>query len=168
MNQLEQLETRVLASKYRHGSRAFLTASLLIAVLGACGITDSIEPVMSADVEQFVTFMNGHRASVGCGPLTWMSEVTEVALSHSQDMLQRDFFDHVNPDGASPFDRLRAAGVDYSIAAENIAWGYVSAESVLDAWIDSPGHRANLENCDLTHHGVGLSETHWTHMFVTP
>ena len=53
------------------------------------------------------------------------------------------------------------------MAAENIAYGYADAASVLQAWLDSPGHRANIENCGLLQHGVGLEGSHWTHVFVT-
>ena len=88
--------------------------------------------------------------------------------AHSADMIARSFFAHNNPDGDSPFDRLSDAGIDYSMAAENIAYGYGDAASVLQAWLDSPGHKANIENCSLTEHGVGLDGTHWTHVFIRP
>ena len=138
-----------------------------VALLAGCGADDPFGPEIPADVEEFVSLMNAHRASVGCDPLTWSVDVAEVAQAHSDDMVERDFFAHENPDGASPFDRLSAAGVTYSRAAENIAWGYTSAQAVLDGWIGSDGHRRNLENCALTDHGVGLTDWHWTHVFVT-
>jgi uncharacterized protein YkwD len=116
----------------------------------------------------FVEIMNDHRESVGCARLTWNRDVAEVAQAHSEDMVERDFFDHTNPDGKSPFDRLRDAGIAYSGAAENIAWGYPSAEAVLDGWLNSSGHRSNIENCSLTEHGVGLYQSHWTHLFIRP
>ena len=151
----------------RVATRLWLAPALLLLFAG-CGADDPFGPEIPADVEMFVTLMNDHRASVGCGPLTWSGDVAEVAQAHSDDMVERDFFAHENPDGASPFDRLSAAGVTYSRAAENIAWGYSSAQAVLDGWIGSDGHRRNLENCALTHHGVGLTDWHWTHVFVTP
>jgi uncharacterized protein YkwD len=125
-------------------------------------------PQLDPEVESFVDQMNAHRTSVGCGPLTWNFEVAAVALGHSRDMIERGFFAHENPDGASPFDRMRAAGIDFSRAAENIAYGYPTGSAVLTAWLDSPGHRSNIENCALTEHGVGLEGTHWTHLFITP
>jgi uncharacterized protein YkwD len=139
-----------------------------ITLVAACGAGDAFGPEISADVEEFVSLMNAHRASVGCAPLTWNPAVAVVAQAHSDDMVARAFFAHTNPDGASPFDRLRNAGVTHSRAAENIAWGYSSAQAVLDGWIGSPGHQRNLENCDLTEHGVGLTDWRWTHLFVTP
>jgi uncharacterized protein YkwD len=81
-------------------------------------------------------------------------------------MVRRDFFSHTNPDGQSPFDRLRAAGVTYLAAAENIAYGYTTAAGVLEAWLNSEGHRRNLENCRYTHHGVGLRNGKWVHEFI--
>lgn len=147
-----------------------LAALALVAIVGTslgCG-ESGLGPDFDPQVEAFIAAMNDHREYVGCEPLTWNRDVAEVAQAHSLDMLQRDFFAHTNPDGASPFDRLTAADIAYSRGAENIAWGYGSAEAVLAGWLDSPGHRANIENCSLTEHGVGLVETHWTHLFVRP
>lgn len=116
----------------------------------------------------FVDLMNTHRIQMGCAPLEWNSAVADVARAHSQDMIDRGYFAHDNPDGKSPFQRLQDAGIDYSRAAENIAYGYPTAEAVLDGWLNSSGHRRNIENCALTEHGVGLVGTHWTHLFTTP
>lgn len=134
----------------------------------ACG--DATGPDPSADplVAAFVEQVNAHRGSVGCPELLWNPDVAAVAQAHSEDMVARDFFSHTNPDGLSPFDRLAEAGIGYSGAAENIAYGYATAEAVLAAWLGSPGHRANIENCSLTEHGVGLQGTHWTHLFIRP
>lgn len=112
--------------------------------------------------------VNAHRESIGCPALLWNTAVAAVAQAHSEDMVAREFFSHTNPDGQSPFDRLAEAGIAYSAAAENIAYGYPTAESVLAAWLGSPGHRANIENCALTEHGVGLDGTYWTHVFIRP
>lgn len=141
-----------------------------LAVMSGCDSGDltGLVPEIDSDVGQFVLLMNEHRASVGCGPLQWNLAVAFVAENHSEDMVLRSFFAHTNPDGASPFDRLQAAGIDYSGAAENIASGYPTAEAVLAGWLGSPGHRTNIENCSLTEHGVGLVESRWTHLFIRP
>jgi uncharacterized protein YkwD len=123
---------------------------------------------VAADVLEFAELANEHRARKGCRPLAWHVEAGVVAQGHSADMVARGFFSHVNPDGRDPFERLRAAGVPFSSAAENIAAGYPSAEAVLQAWLASPGHRTNLENCRYTRHGVGLVGTTWTHVLLTP
>lgn len=154
-----------MAIGYSKAGRILTALTLMAAV----GCDDSVlGPTVAPEVETFAMLMNDHRASVGCGPLTWNFEVAAVAQEHSEDMAARDFFAHTNPDGDSPFDRMQAAGVDFSRAAENIAWGYPTPEAVLAGWLDSPGHRNNIENCDLTEHGVGLYETRWTHLFRTP
>jgi uncharacterized protein YkwD len=119
-------------------------------------------------VETFVALLNDHRAGVGCPALEWNDAVAAVAEAHSDDMVARSFFSHTNPDGLSPFQRLSDAGVAYSAAAENIAYGYPTASAVLSGWLNSSGHRSNIENCTLTEHGVGLRDTHWTHMFIRP
>ncbi len=151
-----------------------LRSGLLVLALSGflgCGSTDPGPSAPgSADpaVREFVDLANAHRESVGCGPLLWHERTAEVAQAHSTDMVERDFFAHQNPDGESPFDRLREAGIAWSGGAgENIAWGYPTAAAVLAGWLGSPGHRANLENCGYSHHGVGLEGTHWTHLFVT-
>jgi uncharacterized protein YkwD len=144
--------------------------ALGLAALSGCDSGDltGLTPEIDSDVGQFVLLMNEHRTSVGCGPLEWNVAVAVVAEDHSEDMVLRSFFAHTNPDGASPFDRLQYAGINYSGAAENIASGYPTAEAVLAGWLGSPGHRTNIENCSLTEHGVGLVESRWTHLFIRP
>ena len=119
-------------------------------------------------VAQFVVLVNQHRASMGLGTLTWHAGVAAVAQAHTQDMVDRNFFSHTNPDGETPWDRLAAAGITYSYAGENIAYGYPTASAVLAAWLASPGHKANIENPNFTHHGVGRVGTYWTHVFIKP
>lgn len=112
--------------------------------------------------------MNAHRQSVGCAALDWNLSVATVAQGHSQDMVDRDFFDHTNPSGKSASDRLTDAGIAWVGFGENIASGFLTADAVLGAWLDSPGHRSNIENCSHTEHGVGLVGDTWTHVFIRP
>lgn len=150
---------------------AFLAALTLGCLTSGCG--DSADPLapepeLPAALQDFVSLLNAHRQSVGCEPLAWNPAVAGVAQRHSEDMVARAYFAHYNPEGESPFDRLQAAGIPYSQAAENIAYGYPSGAAVLEGWLNSPGHRANVENCGLSEHGVGLEGTHWTHLFIRP
>ena len=141
----------------------------LSALLTACDSpADPLVPEeeLPAELEDFVSLMNAHRTSVGCDPLMWNPGVAAVAQAHSEDMVARAYFSHDNPDGESPFDRLQAAGISYRGAAENIAYGYPTAGAVLEGWLNSSGHRANIENCAFTHHGVGLVDSRWTHLFL--
>jgi uncharacterized protein YkwD len=106
------------------------------------------------ELVSFVQQMNAHRVSLGLAPLVWDSRVAAVAQAHSQDMLDRGFFSHTTPEGVSPWSRLAAAGITYTTAGENIAWGYPTGSAVLGGWLGSPGHRANIENAS-SHHGAG-------------
>lgn len=149
---------------------AGICAVVFITSITACDADAGLGPDSDSDPELiiFVDMMNDHRESVGCPRLIWNDDVASVAQAHSEDMVERDYFGHTNPDGKSPFDRLQDAGLSYSGAAENIAWGYRTGFAVLSGWLNSSGHRANIENCSLTEHGVGLFQSHWTHLFIRP
>jgi uncharacterized protein YkwD len=88
-------------------------------------------------------------------------------------MATRNYFDHATPEGKSPFDRMTAAGYVFRAAAENIAAGQRTPESVVQAWMNSAGHRANILNCSLREIGVGVANggsfgIYWTQDFGTP
>ena len=104
--------------------------------------------------------VNDVRVNLGLDALITDASLLEVARAHSQDMVDRDFFDHVNPDGESPFDRMGNAGITYTTAGENIAWnqGFANpATTAVDGWIDSPGHYTNMINDRYTHTGMGVA-----------
>jgi uncharacterized protein YkwD len=125
-------------------------------------------PAASPDQIRVVADMvNRHREKVGCKPLSWLSPVAAVAQKHSQDMAFHQYFSHKNLLGETPFDRLTKAGIKYRKAAENIAAGQTSAAQVVASWLQSSGHRRNIEDCGLQNHGIGLYQNHWTHVFVT-
>jgi uncharacterized protein YkwD len=124
---------------------------------------------------QVVTLTNAERAKAGCGPLAVDATLTAVAQAHSQDMATNNYFDHNSQDGRTPFDRMTAAGYRYSTAAENIAAGQRTPQDVMTAWMNSPGHRANILNCALKEIGVGYATAsssqygaYWTQDFGTP
>ncbi|MDT0378729.1 CAP domain-containing protein [Streptomyces sp. DSM 42041] len=103
---------------------------------------------------QVLSLVNAERAKVGCSPVTADSELAALAEGHSRDMAERGYFSHTTPDGRSPWDRADAAGVD-NMGGENIARGQSDAQAVMDAWMNSDGHRANILNCDFRTLGVG-------------
>lgn len=120
-------------------------------------------------VQEMARLVNAHRAARGCPALTWLQPAAEAAQAHSADMARRDYFDHRSPEGQGPAERLAARGVGYRMVAENIAWTpEQGARETLQGWVGSRGHRQNLENCAYTHHGIGLQNAYWTHVFVTP
>ncbi|HEX2072496.1 MAG TPA: CAP domain-containing protein [Geodermatophilus sp.] len=117
---------------------------------------------------EVLALVNEVRAAAGCEPLVADEGLAAVARAHSADMRDRDFFDHTNPDGLSPFDRAENAGIT-SARAENIARGQSDAAAVMADWMDSPGHRANIVDCELRTLGVGVARgdgsTWWTQLF---
>ncbi|MGW1541590.1 sigma-70 family RNA polymerase sigma factor [Streptomyces sp. NPDC002309] len=116
------------------------------------------QPVPTGDVAQVVALVNKERSAAGCGPLAEDGQLNRAAQGHSQDMAARDFFDHTNPDGADPGQRTTAAGYNWSTYGENIARGQQTPEAVMDSWMNSPGHRANILNCSFKDIGVGIHE----------
>jgi uncharacterized protein YkwD len=125
-------------------------------------------PATGGAEDQILALVNAERAAAGCGAVSADPGLTAVARAHSEDMRDRDFFDHVNPEGLSPFDRAERAGM--SARAENIAYGQPGPADVMAAWMDSSGHRANILNCDLTRLGVGIADGNggpwWTELFA--
>lgn len=102
--------------------------------------------------------VNAERAKSGCGPMSLEPRLGTAAQRHSQDMAERDFFDHTNPDGADPGDRITAAGYRWSTYGENIAAGQRTPAEVMRSWMNSPGHRANILNCSFDEIGIGYHE----------
>jgi len=108
----------------------------------------------SAAEAAVLTLVNEERAKVGCSPVRADASLAALAGAFSEDMAERDFFDHTDPDGATPWDRAEKAGIS-DLGGENIARGQANAQSVMDAWMNSDGHRANILNCDYKTLGVG-------------
>ncbi|GAA2118910.1 hypothetical protein GCM10009780_78290 [Actinomadura alba] len=104
--------------------------------------------------ETVAQLTNRERAKAGCGPLKVDARLRTAARRHSADMAARDYFSHDAPDGSTFVDRIKAAGY-LSPGAENIAKGYSTPAAVMAGWMKSPGHRANILNCDLRAIGVG-------------
>jgi uncharacterized YkwD family protein len=122
---------------------------------------------------QVVTLVNQERAKAGCGALTVDSRLTTAARGHSQDMATRNYFDHNTPEGVDPFTRMTKAGYHWRGAGENIAEGQSNPASVMTAWMNSAGHRANILNCSFKNIGVGLAYNsrhtpYWTQDFGRP
>ncbi|WP_017619355.1 CAP domain-containing protein [Nocardiopsis gilva] len=118
----------------------------------------------SAQTSQVVTLVNSERASAGCGPLRVDDRLTTASQKHSEDMAARDYMAHETPEGKSPQQRAQEAGYT-AWSGENVAAGYSSAEDVMDGWMNSEGHRANILNCDFKAIGVGEADGRWTQNF---
>ncbi|TYS63649.1 hypothetical protein FZC76_19370 [Sutcliffiella horikoshii] len=118
--------------------------------------------------KKVVELTNAERQKQGLAPLELDVELSKVAKEKSKDMQQNNYFSHNSPTYGSPFDMMKQFGVEYRTAGENIAQGQQSPEEVVNAWMNSQGHRANIMNENFTHIGVGHVEegNYWTQMFI--
>lgn len=117
---------------------------------------------------EVVRLVNEIRAQYGLNTLTENWELSRVARYKSQDMVDRKYFSHTSPTYASPFQMMKAFGLSYRSAGENIAYGQRTPREVVDAWMNSAGHRANILNATYTQIGVGYvsNGNYWTQMFI--
>lgn len=121
----------------------------------------------AADV---VALTNRERAAAGLRPLAVDPHLTTAAQAHCADMAARRFYSHTSPEGGEPWDRAAAAGSSRRTIGENIACGQRSAAEVVEGWMNSPGHRANILKPAFTHIGAGYAGggpagTYWTQLF---
>jgi uncharacterized protein YkwD len=109
--------------------------------------------------DQVFVLVNQARATAGLAPYTRASELDASARRHSLDMVTTGNVSHTGTDGSSEFDRIRAAGYDWTNAGENIAAGYTTAQAVMDGWMNEPPpaiHRANILNADYKEIGISV------------
>jgi uncharacterized protein YkwD len=130
--------------------RAFVLMILLGLALTvpAPAAADSAQSVLSA--------VNALRAKAGCGPLKFNTALMAAAKTHARNMAEKNFFGHTGKDGRGFAGRIRSEGYRYGLAAENIAAGQPTVARVIEAWLDSPGHRRNILNCKFRDTGIAM------------
>ncbi len=146
------------------GHRAIALLSLLLLTVKVASITlITIGPIETAyssaiTIENVISLTNQSRAQNGLGQLSSNEKLRVAAQNKANDMLAKQYFAHNTPDGKTPWDFIKAAGYGYIIAGENLAVDFVQAENVEDAWMNSPGHRANILNKDFEEIGIGIAQ----------
>ena len=119
---------------------------------------------------EVVRLVNVERSKAGLPALQIDQEVSKVARLKSEDMANKNYFNHTSPTYGSPFEMLKKFNITYKTAGENIAKGQKTAEAVVNAWMNSEGHRKNILSSSFTHIGVGYatkgSTPYWTQMFI--
>ena len=129
-------------------------------------------PQISSAVTSFESevaqLVNEIRVKNGLKPLTLNWELSRVARYKSQDMANKGYFSHTSPTYGNPYQMMRSFGISFRTAGENIAYGYKTPQMVVNAWMNSSGHRANILNASYTQIGVGYvaKGNHWTQMFI--
>ncbi len=118
--------------------------------------------------KQVIDLTNAQRTKNGLPALKADTALGKVAKTKANDMQQKNYFSHTSPTYGSPFDMMRDMGVSYKTAGENIAKGQASPDAVVNAWMNSEGHRKNILNPNFTHIGVGhqASGNYWSQMFI--
>lgn len=123
--------------------------------------TRAPSPIPSPNVgitDQVLTLTNQYRASNGLSPLAMNTRLTSAAQTYAELMAGQGFFSHTSPDGTTPGDRILSSGYNWSSYGENIAMGYSTPDAVMQAWINSAGHRANILNAGFRDLGIGYAK----------
>lgn len=118
--------------------------------------------------QEVIRLVNEIRAQNGLKALTYNWELGRVARYKSQDMKDNRYFSHTSPVYGTPFQMMKNFGITYRSAGENIARGQTSPQAVVNAWMNSSGHRANILSSSFTQLGVGYvaDGKYWTQMFI--
>ena len=121
--------------------------------------------------KEVLRLVNVERSKMGLKELTLNTELSRVATLKSQDMIDKNYFSHTSPTYGSPFDMMKKFNISYRTAGENIAMGQKTPAQVVEAWMNSEGHRANILNANYTDLGVGVAKSskgtiYWTQMFI--
>jgi uncharacterized protein YkwD len=148
-----------------------LTAIAISAVLG-WGVATSQANADPSYESQVVTLTNQQRAAHGCGALAENAALDRAARGHSGEMAASNTMSHYGSNGSNAADRMKQAGYPVKQWAENVAYGQASPQEVVNAWMNSPGHRDNILNCRLAEIGVGYvvngqGVPYWTQDFAT-
>jgi uncharacterized YkwD family protein len=132
----------------------------------------NIQDIKTAENE-VIRLVNIQRVNNGLPKFSANWQLSRIARYKSQDMINKNYFSHISPTYGSPFNMMENFGLKFSAAGENIAMGQQTPSSVVNAWMNSPGHRANILNPSYTQIGVGLAKNsngtcYWTQMFIKP
>ncbi|MGG0822282.1 CAP domain-containing protein [Paenibacillus turicensis] len=120
----------------------------------------------SAYASQVVTLVNKERAKAGLSTLASDPALANMALDKAKDMYNNKYFDHNSPTYGSPFDMMKAYGIRYTYAGENIAKGQRNPQEVMNAWMNSTGHRQNILSPNFTKIGVAYYNGEWVQEFI--
>ena len=123
---------------------------------------------LNAYEKEVIRLINEIHVKYGLNTLSTNTKLSQVARLKSQDMQTKGYFSHTSPTYGSPFEMMKKFGVTYRYAGENIAYGQRTPQQVVDAWMNSSGHRANILNANFTQIGMGYVATgnYWTQMFI--
>ncbi len=166
-----------IASKYQVGTSEIIAANPQVKnpalIYPGQKLTIPSLDGVKAQENEVIRLVNVERAKAGLQALTQNWQLSRVARYKSQDMIDKGYFAHNSPTYGSPFKMMESFGIRYSAAGENIAMGQQSPAQVMNAWMNSPGHRNNIMSPSFSQIGVGLAKDrngrmYWTQMFIKP
>lgn len=162
-----------LAVKYQVGTSEIIQANPQISnpdliYPGQVLAIPQVDGKVASFEAEVIRLVNEIRAENGLQPLTANWELSRVARYKSQDMLDKGYFAHNSPTYGTPFQMIKAFGLSFRTAGENIAKGYATPQAVVNGWMNSSGHRANILNSSYKQIGVGYAAkgNYWTQMFI--
>lgn len=162
-----------LAVKYETGTQEIIEANPQVSnpnliYPGQTLTIPQLHSTVSAYESEVIRLVNVQRTQNGLKPLTANWELSRVARYKSQDMVDNRYFSHTSPTYGTPFQMIRNFGLSFRTAGENIAYGQRTPQAVVNAWMNSSGHRANILNASYTQIGVGYVANghYWTQMFI--
>ena len=162
-----------LAVRYQVGTREIIDANPQIPdpdliYPGQVLTIPQLDPTVVSFEREVIRLVNEIRVQNGLKPLTEHWELSRVARYKSQDMVDNRYFSHTSPTYGSLFQMIKAFGLSFRMAGENIAYGQRMPQAVVNAWMNSSGHRANILNASYTQIGVGYVAAghYWTQMFI--
>jgi len=120
----------------------------------------------SAYAQQVLDLVNQERSRAGMGALSMDSKLSNMAMAKAKDMYDNNYFDHNSPIHGSPFDMMKEYGITYNTAGENIANGQTTPQQVMQDWMNSPGHKANILNKSFTYIGIAFYNNEWVQEFT--
>lgn len=166
-----------IAVKYEIGISELIKANPQIANPALIYVGQKItipegSPLQSFE-DEVIRLINLERTNRGIPALSKNWQLSRVARYKSQDMIDQNYFSHTSPTYGSPFTMMQSFGLKFSAAAENIAYGQKTPQEVVNAWMNSSGHRANILSKSYTQTGVGAAKKangtlYWTQMFMNP
>lgn len=166
-----------IAVKYQVGVSEIIQANPQISnpnmIVPGQKLTIPTNDDIKAIENEVIRLTNIERSKNGLPALAQHWELSRVARYKSADMANKGYFSHESPTYGSPFTMMQNFGIRFSSAGENIAYGQRTPQEVVTAWMNSPGHRANILSRSYSHIGVGLARNksgvaYWTQMFIQP
>lgn len=166
-----------IAQKYQSNSSDIMASNPAIKSPSAIYVGQQLSIPTNSSVKAFenevVRLVNVQRANRGLRALVQNWQLSNLARTKSQDMINSKYFSHISPTYGSPFNMMENVGINFSAAGENIAMGQSTPAQVMNAWMNSAGHRANILSGSYTQIGVGLAKNkngicYWTQEFINP